>query len=95
MDCRNVQTENVTSPFTCNHWTIKDILGLAESRNHIQPVLRVSAQQSSPEELDQVILAHEELGIPLIITNLHRTDLWKEEILSPEWVARECGDEGE
>lgn len=78
----------VTQPFTAANWTVTN---LCSTSHNFRPVLRLSALDSSMDEITKRIAVHEDTGTPLIISDFHKTQHWNSEILSPAWIMQHHG----
>lgn len=67
---------------------------LRSASHNVLPVPRMSALGSSKEDIFKAIVKHENDGIPLIISDFHKTDHWNPEILDPKWILENFGNEG-
>lgn len=78
-------------PFTSASWTVAGLIAMGRNVEH---AVRMSALQSSAEEIARIVRLHEGSGVPLVISDLDKMECWNSELLSPEWVLQNHGREG-
>lgn len=65
-------------------WTVEELV--KRGGKNFEPIRRVSAIETSPEDLRCIFEDHEKSGIPLIVGDWHKRPDWPEQLFNVDWL---------